>query len=560
MDPRNYELNDSQYSYDTFPRIPANGYEITGVEDATMNDMTFNQALAQQEAGSPFDNMPGNANQMLNRSGGTNKRRQARKKPQNPIQTNTRPVPGFGRMQPVDRLMTYDLLQQILQLARVKMREMYADDDSLMVVALNQDLDRAIDYCANRLYSAQEILEVAVSNSHAIVKAYAITNLCAGRVQNSRNIHLITTQVMHLPIDLAEAELNANSNNSRLDNAAKGDLRINPVPYSPDVGFEYSSPFEPGGEFYMEHPTTSNRALANDGSNVGINDDNMVDRYRKNAHDDEILGNAPSANTPFPQYNGWPANVTAVELLTFFPRWLKSSDVIERFVSNGATTRSITDIVDAHRETKNPAYDAYFHNVMVPRMRALGDDRAVTGIDYRKWNPSSHIPLPLHDPTRLDISGMRTYTQIATTLGKTVRTGGTDYNCSAIPFYELAQRIKRFPSGPDALNLTRCVEYARDHPFENWMWPDDFERMVTHVFGVDNPQGQIPAAWHLDAEAFNRWKGLPMGPGNRMHSAYHKAKDAERERNRQLAFQGVTEEDDTDEPLWKRMRVEQEEN
>ena len=59
------------------------------------------------------------------------------------------------------------------------------------------------------------------------------------------------------------------------------------------------------------------------------------------------------------------------------------------------------------------------------------------------------------------------------------------------------------PTGNDALDLTRCVEYHQNHPDEQWLFPDQFEELVHHLGG--------PAAVtddHLDSRTFTRWAQL----------------------------------------------------
>jgi hypothetical protein len=67
-------------------------------------------------------------------------------------------------------------------------------------------------------------------------------------------------------------------------------------------------------------------------------------------------------------------------------------------------------------------------------------------------------------------------------------------------FKDLGKGVEKMPTGFDALDLTRCVEYHQAHPGEQWYYPDHFEELVKHLGG--------PAAVtddHLDSRAWVRW-------------------------------------------------------
>jgi hypothetical protein len=52
-----------------------------------------------------------------------------------------------------------------------------------------------------------------------------------------------------------------------------------------------------------------------------------------------------SWNLPFPT-----GNLTAVEILAYLPHWLKSVDVIDRFVTNGGKSYTIAAIINEFRD------------------------------------------------------------------------------------------------------------------------------------------------------------------------------------------------------------------
>ncbi|KAL1651613.1 hypothetical protein SLS61_005275 [Didymella pomorum] len=78
-------------------------------------------------------------------------------------------------------------------------------------------------------------------------------------------------------------------------------------------------------------------------------------------------------------------------------------------------------------------------------------------------------------------------------------------NCEAdpVPFKDLAIHIKEHPSGDDALDLTRCVLYAIQHPKEKWLFPTDFVALVKQI------GGPAPVTHsHLDRQLFGRYNHL----------------------------------------------------
>ncbi|KAL1608485.1 hypothetical protein SLS60_003427 [Paraconiothyrium brasiliense] len=212
-----------------------------------------------------------------------------------------------------------------------------------------------------------------------------------------------------------------------------------------------------------------------------------------NARQYDLLQFAPSANVPFPKA-GTQANVTAVELMVFFPRYLQSTDVIDRLISNGGTSAVFAHIVNAHRVLKGTslAQGNYFYSVMKVRMRKRGPT-------YSDWTVSDHSTLPGHNSSNLNIAGLHTAGDVranSTNLGIST----ADRNHGSIQFKDLANHVKKLPSGFDALDLTRCIEYAMAHPTRSWEYPDDFERLVTHIGGPSQIQPE-----HYDRAAFQRW-------------------------------------------------------
>jgi len=125
---------------------------------------------------------------------------------------------------------------------------------------------------------------------------------------------------------------------------------------------------------------------------------------------------------------------------------------------------------------------------------------------FSNWTVGTHSNHKLSkandwDEGNLNVSEMRT-PRITHPQGGIKGSAGNKNNVVApsIDFRDLARHVKQHPKGDDALDLTRCVNYAISHPDETWKFPDDFERLVTHLGG---PQ-EVKLS-HYDREIFRRY-------------------------------------------------------
>lgn len=311
-----------------------------------------------------------------------------------------------------------------------------------------------------------------------------------------------------------------------------------------DVDFAWSSPFDEGGEFFEEsHPVNqssvqeplimqpeSENPQANipplqvreeselpgwaiSGSKMSAESTATAEMGRPQVlhpfpnhirSEMPLFYDAPSCNVPFPSPGNRPINVTAVELLVFFPRWIRSIDVINRIMSNGGTGAIMANITDHHRDSHKPIIVEHFRKTIALRMRNQGDQSSTGGYNYSEWSVKTHRAPPNHDPNSLNIVGFRTHYQV----DRPVRRPETDWDTSPINFASLARNVKRFPSGYDALSLTSCVQYAVNHPDEKWVFPDHMQRLVEHIYhGAE--EALIVQHDHLDNMAFQRWTPVP---------------------------------------------------
>ncbi|KAF2273613.1 uncharacterized protein EI97DRAFT_461039 [Westerdykella ornata] len=211
-------------------------------------------------------------------------------------------------------------------------------------------------------------------------------------------------------------------------------------------------------------------------------------KSRPTAHDDHNrLADAPGTNLDFP--NG---NITAVEILAFFPHWLKSWDVIDRLVSNGWTTSVMTRVINCLREMPNgPVASNTVLRMMAPSMRHRPEGQ------YAKWTVGSHQMPANWDPSSISVTGFRTPRLTHPRTGN----GADTLNAPVppIPFKDLARGVEFWPAGYDALDLTQCIQYHVAHPEEEWRFPTDFGALLDRIGRIT----VLPE--HSDSVAFQRW-------------------------------------------------------
>jgi len=209
--------------------------------------------------------------------------------------------------------------------------------------------------------------------------------------------------------------------------------------------------------------------------------------------DDAFGKGSPGWNLPFP--NG---NLTAAEIIAYCPHWLKSVDVVDRFINNGGKSNVLAAMINEFRD--QPGGNTMFHANSVCRMMQHAMRRA----GFKNWSVGNHSVLCCAgegewNDISLDVREFRTpmYTHPS---GH--KNNPRNLPAEPLEFSDLALYVKRHPSGCDALDLTECVLYAIQHPEESWIFPDDFEKLVNHLGGPVNVD------WlHSDREVFLR-RGL----------------------------------------------------
>ena len=197
------------------------------------------------------------------------------------------------------------------------------------------------------------------------------------------------------------------------------------------------------------------------------------------------LKNSPSPNVPFPSV---PANITIAEICIFLPQWTGSRDIVGRILSNGGTQRKAALIMIAHRSGMS-------HAKAVTSMILKKFDRAMRPVYGADWKPFHFVPAPDHDANSIDVAGFRTQFQLHPNLSR------NESNAS-VNFRTLANDVVNMPSGPDALDLTRFVQYALDNPDQDFLFPDDWATL-TQLLGL-HPKTDA----HTDTEVYKRYRGI----------------------------------------------------
>lgn len=190
------------------------------------------------------------------------------------------------------------------------------------------------------------------------------------------------------------------------------------------------------------------------------------------------LDGAPVANTDFPRIN-----ITLAEMAAFLPHSIKCWDVIDRFVGNGGTQAAYAKMINHFRYMPRGPISA---NSVYRMMKGSVNKRAKLDPKYEGWTTGSHKYIQTSkvlDPTSISVAGFRTPQE-----------GKLKYSASSVPIKELANNVNVFPSGLDALDLTRAVQYCVAHPEEKLMYPNDVERVIRFLGPALVRQGHQDAA------------------------------------------------------------------
>ncbi|RAR02061.1 hypothetical protein DDE82_006097 [Stemphylium lycopersici] len=185
---------------------------------------------------------------------------------------------------------------------------------------------------------------------------------------------------------------------------------------------------------------------------------------------------SPSWNLSFPD-----GNLTAAEILAYLPHWLKSIDVIDRLISHGGKSPNIAAMINEFRDVPE---NAIFKPNSVMIMMEYAMRRAV----HEDWTVTTHFDFVQVIPRSegdLNVKNFRTprITHPKSVRKYTPKSVSKNEEVPAVEFKNLAIHVKKHPGGSDALDLARCVQYALKNQDEVWLFPTDFQRLITHLGG-----------------------------------------------------------------------------
>ncbi|KAH3905956.1 hypothetical protein HBH56_211240 [Parastagonospora nodorum] len=203
------------------------------------------------------------------------------------------------------------------------------------------------------------------------------------------------------------------------------------------------------------------------------------------------LQGAPPANLEFPT-----GNFTIPEIAAFHPEAIKSWDMIDRFCANGGSSAVYTAMINHYRIMPRGQVT---NNSVYRMMKGPMQKRENVDEKFKDWTVGihNHIEgLEEVDPESISVTGFRTPME-----------GKNPCVASPIPIRDFANGVKTFPTGHDALDLTRAVQYCQNHPNEQWMYPTDYERLIDLI----GPAAVKRA--HLDGAAFARYTTTKLAAG-----------------------------------------------
>ncbi|KAF2818855.1 hypothetical protein CC86DRAFT_243230, partial [Ophiobolus disseminans] len=217
------------------------------------------------------------------------------------------------------------------------------------------------------------------------------------------------------------------------------------------------------------------------------------------------LGDAPRPNLDFPD-----CNILITEMAAFLPNAIKSWDVLDRVCGNGLKQYIYTLMINNYREmargkiTANSTY-RMFKGPITKRAQA----EPLHQPSWEDWTPTIHdqyVDAANFEPSSVSATGFRTAAD-----------GKNKISHAPIPMKSLAVGVKVFPSGEDALDLTRMIQYCVDHPAEDWFYPTDYTRLLNKIGGP----APINAA-NTDAAVIARWTAQQVAAGSMRKTAGRK--------------------------------------
>lgn len=220
---------------------------------------------------------------------------------------------------------------------------------------------------------------------------------------------------------------------------------------------------------------------------------------RAKGYTHEAFKHAPSPNVPMPKGTppAHPVNFTIAEIMTFFPQTVRSMDMTSRISWNGGNPTKVTNMYLSHRLEGDNVRTQLKNSIlkMFTNSQRTGPENP-SGWKQETYTQGENRP-NTHNPNSISMDGIRTFAESNSRFGDNPK-----YPATRITFGRLLEGVKHLPSGHDALDLTRCVEYVTNNwaQYSTLFFPDDYFTLLTAVGGPMNPTNQ-----HYDRAAFGRW-------------------------------------------------------
>lgn len=191
-------------------------------------------------------------------------------------------------------------------------------------------------------------------------------------------------------------------------------------------------------------------------------------------------------------------NFTAVEIITFLPTLYCNSSIARRFVNNGLENPIHAEITEVHRVYPRAVADIGndYQNALRPsdwRRMAKEDIKTLwTRKNQKKphgWD-ARNISMNAFVPDRIIKQGVRAPAP------------------TSVPFSRLMQGVKKTPTGNDAADLTRAIEFANSEeakkifPGRNLIFPDD----LIDILRTIGPT--LVTEQHRDKDVVKRYRKL----------------------------------------------------
>jgi hypothetical protein len=373
---------------------------------------------------------------------------------------------------------TYTELAYILEAALVDAAERYEHIPELLA-ALQEQYRDGIDACNSRERGAANLLLARLRGERLVIDAYNKHRL--GKAAHRYFKATSPTEAEECLMELGEdIEEDLESFPLRCEVVIRGfdAFTLNLLPIYQKVNVKLL-------------PTTSKKPIAKPTTDKESSTKKKTGRIIKNY--DKLYG-APPPNLDFPV-----GNVTLAEMAAFHPEAIKSWDVLDRYCGNGGPQASFTAMINHFRKMERGPIP---NNSVYRMMKGSMQRRAKVDDHYKNWTTGAHHQYhdaEHFDPASVSVTGFR-----APADGKDQTTA------SPIPIANLASGVKTFPTGDDALDLTRAVRYCQDHPDEGWMYPTHYERLMNYLGG---PAPVRPG--HHDRAVIARYTSAQVAAGIR---------------------------------------------